>query len=288
VWKLINKALDVVPASRWAVGISGAIAAFSIVVAYFDGISRAFMAGIAILVLMILMVLFGCVAQLSRATMRPIAIVLAWSFTLLFVGSSIATASSLFWDEPKPFQQLCDEIASVLGSAEAAANIARTDDEEQRRKAAEATAAEERLKLQQKLDAAESQLRQLTAEALANTPPKKVTVPIGGGLYKTISYWSGGKRSRVTWCQPEPVPVDGMTTIGAAETKSFDSRKFLTNPSPNPRGCAPARHCDSHNEFCRTFYRNAGCYVSTEWLEWYRAGRKREGLPERQDDICPT
>jgi len=286
MWKLIDRALKAVPATKWALGIAGAIAAFSLVVARFQGVAGTFVAGFAIIVLMILMVLFAALAGLGPAALRPIGISLAWSFLVLFVGVSFATATSLFADWPKPFERLTNDVRSALGSVEARAENAGADEDERKRAQAEEEAARSREALSRQVAEATTELRAAVPPASADQPPRKALIPIGAGLYKTVSYWAGASRSRITWCQPEVLPVEGMTLIGADNTASYDTRQILRRRPPNPRGCAPAGHCDSHNEYCVTYYRQSGCYVSTDWLNWYREQQRRISRAERREEIC--
>jgi hypothetical protein len=286
MWTLIDRALAAVPATRWALGIAGAIAAFSLVVGEFQGVAGTFVAGLAIIALMILMVLFAALAGLGPGALRPMGIALAWSFLVLFVGVSFATATSLFKDWPKPFERLTNDLRSALGSAEARAENDEADEAEAKRAAAEQEAARSRVTVERQLGEAEKEIDEAPPQPAANLPPRKVVVPIDDGLYKTVSYWAGGSRSRTTWCQAEVLPVVGMTVIGGDNTASYDTRQLLRRRAPNPRGCAPAGHCDSHNEFCVTYYRASGCYVSTDWLNWYREHQRQMSLAERREEIC--
>lgn len=282
MWNLITKANEAVPATKWAVGVAGVIAAFSLVTAKFDGAGGTFAAGIAIIVLMIIMLLFSAAASAGSRALKPLGIFLAWSFLLLFVISCAAIATSVFIDKPKPFIQLSAELSAFFGSAKAREALDERRAEETQRVEAERKAEMAAEDIRKKIKELQDQL----ATQADSQIPEKAVISIGGGLYKTTSYWSGGSRKRETYCQPELDEVEGMTIVGADETRSYDTRRILFERSPNPRGCAPKGHCDSHNEFCVTHYRTDGCYVTTNWLDWYRDRQLESNLLERNEDVC--
>ncbi len=134
-------------------------------------------------------------------------------------------------------------------------------------------------------------LTQITADKSPDTvnwlltgPDKKV-IAIKGGLYRTDTYWAGAWRGGPYWCQPELKPMDGMTVVGAQHLETVGPGAPLSQIG-RVLGCRPAGHCDSHGEACRSYYRSAGCYVSTKWLEWYRERIQDIGIKERIEDIC--
>lgn len=111
---LVKEAIRAVPAVRFALGVAGVIAAFSLVIAFVGSPKAALFAFGLMLGLMTLLLLFALVARTAGAYLHRPALFLVWSVTLLFVVSSALTVTSVFFDWPKPFEDLVTFVAESL------------------------------------------------------------------------------------------------------------------------------------------------------------------------------
>lgn len=108
--------------------------------------------------------------------------------------------------------------------------------------------------------------------------PKKQVIPIPGGLYKTISYWSERRNSVTTFCPPViEAPGPDFEQIGGNESgENIENR----------RGCSPANHCDSAGESCNSYNRHPGCFINKDWLAWYIQRKQTTGSAVDNAEIC--
>ena len=119
-------------------------------------------------------------------------------------------------------------------------------------------------------------------------PPKIVTVLPAVSEAITAGYYSDCRIRREFHCVPPANPPAGMTKIGAELTpeQRIIGINFEAVGASNPRGCVDPGWCDSAGECCGNIGRKAGCFVNTEWYQWYTRTQDRKGLPISQAEIC--
>lgn len=118
----------------------------------------------------------------------------------------------------------------------------------------------------------------------------------------TVAYWAKGHAHQVFNCVPPIENKEGYTIFGAdlSEDRSI-VKNTIVGRSPSLemhaphdihyiyyRTCHPNGYCDSKGEHCMRRDRAKGCYVNTEWYNWYL---KMNGLQSsiykiNYDTIC--
>lgn len=126
--------------------------------------------------------------------------------------------------------------------------------------------------------------------------PKKIVELIPEKISAvTIGYWAKGHEHQVFDCVPPIENKAGYTLYGAELSEEMDGSK-LNKLSEEERIryhsslklCHAHGWCDSAGEFCHWKDRTKGCYVNTEWYNWYL---KMNGLQSsiyqiNYDTIC--
>lgn len=105
--EILREAVKAVPAVRYALGTAGVAAAAAIGGSFFGGRTiPALLASAAMLALMILLVLFAKLTTLAGRRLVPAILVMTWSILLLVLASAGLLVSSLFFDWPKPIENV--------------------------------------------------------------------------------------------------------------------------------------------------------------------------------------
>lgn len=118
-----------------------------------------------------------------------------------------------------------------------------------------------------------------SVEKKAIEPDKHLT-PVNGAIVNAAAYWAGGHKSYTRKCMADP---EYMTFVGTLSTK-------VQTGGPVPeclsgvdfQGNEP---CTGGDEYC-TITTAKGCYVSADWLNWYRDFVASKGLEVSNDQIC--
>jgi hypothetical protein len=110
--------------------------------------------------------------------------------------------------------------------------------------------------------------------------PTKHLTPLNGVVVSAEAYWAGGHKSYAKKCMSDP---DFMTFVGTLSTSVHAggtvpeclSRDELQGNEP----------CTGGDEYC-TVTTAKGCYVSTDWLNWYKDFAASKGQKVSNDQIC--
>jgi hypothetical protein len=103
---ILRMAIKAVPAVKFALGVAGIAAAAAIIFSFFKTPVAALFGTVALLVLMILLVVFAALAQIKKSRLTSLALALAWVFVVLFSLCGFLTVTSVFFNMPRPFQDL--------------------------------------------------------------------------------------------------------------------------------------------------------------------------------------
>lgn len=99
--------MEAVPAVKWALGVAGVISAVALVKVLFSGDwVTAMLAGLVMMALMTLLVLFAAIARASSGRLMVPALVLTWAVLILVIACATLAVSSAFFDTPKPWREL--------------------------------------------------------------------------------------------------------------------------------------------------------------------------------------
>jgi hypothetical protein len=112
-FSIIREATKAVPAVRYALGVAGVMAAFALGASFFKDAKVAFFATVAMFVLMLLLVVFAKAATQGSSVVKGPATLLLWTMTLLFILSASLTVSAVFFNYPKPFPVLVNDLWST-------------------------------------------------------------------------------------------------------------------------------------------------------------------------------
>ncbi len=117
------------------------------------------------------------------------------------------------------------------------------------------------------------------AEKKAIEPEKNLT-PLNGATVSATAYWAGGHKSFTKKCMTEP---DYMTFVGTLSTRVHTGGTAPDCLSRDDfQGHEP---CTGGDEYCTTTSAK-GCYVSADWLNWYKDFAVSKGLEVSNDQIC--
>lgn len=123
-WNVLKSATAAVPATRYALAITGIAAAVAIAVELIGtsdptSMKSTFIAVAAMVILMVFMVVFAALARTAPGALRVPAMFLTWAMVILLVSSSFLTGSCVFFCWPKCFPDLSSEIFGIPGRAAA-------------------------------------------------------------------------------------------------------------------------------------------------------------------------
>ena len=110
---ILKEGIKAVPAVKYALGIAGVASALALASAFFSSKQAAFLGAAAMLILMVMLVIFSSATALTRGQMKYPALVLTWTILIVFVSSTLLITSSVFFDSPKSFPKLMEDL---LGS----------------------------------------------------------------------------------------------------------------------------------------------------------------------------
>ncbi|WP_137137951.1 hypothetical protein [Pseudomonas asiatica] len=110
--------------------------------------------------------------------------------------------------------------------------------------------------------------------------PVKYLTPMDGVIVSVTAYWAGGHQSFTKKCMADPAH---MTFVGTVSTKIHRddtvpyclTRADFNNEEP----------CTGGDEHCKITTAK-GCYVSTEWLNWYKDTVTSKGLAISSEQVC--
>lgn len=112
--------------------------------------------------------------------------------------------------------------------------------------------------------------------------PDKHITPLDGVIVSAAAYWAGGHKSYTKKCVSDP---DYMTFVGTLST-SIDADGTVPEclSRDDLQGNEP---CTGGDEYC-TVTTAKGCYVSTDWLNWYKDYATSKSLKISNDQICAS
>lgn len=99
---ILNQAIRAVPAIKYALGVAGIGAAVAIVAGFSIDYKVAVLGTLIMFGLMFGLVLFSSFSSNSPASLRPLALTLAWTFVLLIASSSFCIFTGFFFSWPRP------------------------------------------------------------------------------------------------------------------------------------------------------------------------------------------
>lgn len=103
---ILRASIAAVPAVKYALGIAGIGAALAISSTFFTSTSAA-LTGIGLMLpLMVLLAIFAAIAGLGKKELRSPALAFTWAILLIFIGSVSLFVSSIFFNWPKPTEEL--------------------------------------------------------------------------------------------------------------------------------------------------------------------------------------
>lgn len=107
---VVRAGIRAVPAVKYALGIAGTAAALALAAAFFSSKQAAFLGAVGMIGLMTLLVVFASVAKLARGYMKYPALFVMWAILIIFVASTVLVTTSVFFDIPKSFPQLSQDL----------------------------------------------------------------------------------------------------------------------------------------------------------------------------------
>ncbi|SHJ37707.1 hypothetical protein SAMN02745216_01522 [Desulfatibacillum alkenivorans DSM 16219] len=125
---VMKYAVEVLPATRWAVGVVGLAAAAAIIMALGKSPIFAVVAVTGIFVAMVAMFIFSQLLTITSTAVRPVAIVLMWFMSITFMAAVVVVFTSAFFNGPWPlrdslFKSALAARAGDFGHTEAAEAI---------------------------------------------------------------------------------------------------------------------------------------------------------------------
>lgn len=114
--RLLNQAVQAVPAVKYALGVAGVTAVVALVGALRIGFAEALFGTLATFVFMVLLVIFARLVRApSQALTLPVTVMM-WSFMLLAIASAVLTSTAVFFGWPREFRDLAGGVqpAAVL------------------------------------------------------------------------------------------------------------------------------------------------------------------------------
>ena len=98
---IIRAGVAAVPAVKYALGVAAVIAALALVKGYFSNAGTALLAGVGMIVLMVLLLVFAAASKSAGAgLLRAPALVFTWTIIVFFISSGAMTISSIFFAWP--------------------------------------------------------------------------------------------------------------------------------------------------------------------------------------------
>jgi hypothetical protein len=112
--QLVREAIKAVPPVRYAVGVAGVMAALALGATLFKSPLAAVLGTLTMFILMVLLLLFSAaVAALGKGVFHIPVLVMTWAILLLFLTSATLTVSAVFFDKPKPFPTLINQVWGI-------------------------------------------------------------------------------------------------------------------------------------------------------------------------------
>ncbi|MGA9996378.1 MAG: TIR domain-containing protein [Pyrinomonadaceae bacterium] len=102
--KILREAIRAVPAVKYALGVAGMAAAVAIVAGFSIDYKVAIFGTIIMSGLMFGLVLFSSFARQGAASLKPLALALAWTFVLLISATSFCIFTGFFFSWPRPLE----------------------------------------------------------------------------------------------------------------------------------------------------------------------------------------
>jgi hypothetical protein len=137
---------------------------------------------------------------------------------------------------------------------------------------------------QQIEDSIESRIK-----AAVEGPPKRVqAISIKGPIW-TRMYWAGGREYNENYCWPKKVRTDKNSDPWKVVKESAPAGMefhMVEQKGDRSSGCADDGNCTGSGESCGTYFLVSGCYVSADWMKWYRATVARINVPEDSKFVC--
>lgn len=104
----------------------------------------------------------------------------------------------------------------------------------------------------------------------------------------TIGYWAKGNAHEVFYCVPPIENKAGYTIYGGELSQEIGLNRVTIRHYRTP--CHKRGFCDSAGEYCTIKSRTRGCYVNTEWYDWYRTMNVQKSSVYKidYDTICKS
>ena len=110
----------------------------------------------------------------------------------------------------------------------------------------------------------------------AAAAPEHLIVPIDGRILRSRASWAHGRNSHEWTCLAAPAGFE-LIDVEVQAVSIGLRRGACVGPGP---------YCNSLNEHCTEFVIKRGCFVSSQWHDWYVAAARRNGIPYSKDAAC--
>jgi hypothetical protein len=106
---LLRAAMRAAPATKWATGVVGLVAAVALILTVVRSPLHAFIGVAALFVAMVALFVFSRVLKITVQTTRPAAVTLMWFMVLVFIATVCCLFMSVFFNWPWPLLQALDD-----------------------------------------------------------------------------------------------------------------------------------------------------------------------------------
>ena len=104
-WSLIDRAIEAVPATRYALGVGGIAAVVSLVAGLKIGLLVSGLGTVIMLGLMVVLLVFANLAA-GTNSLKPVALAFAWGAVVLTVFVGFLVVSTTFWGWPRTWRDI--------------------------------------------------------------------------------------------------------------------------------------------------------------------------------------
>lgn len=107
---VLKNAIKAVPAVKYALGVAGVAAAVALIAGFITDYKIAVFGIILMFGLMIVLVVFSNIAKSTVGDIRPLSLLLAWSFVILIIATSFFIFTGFFFHWPRPLESYIGEV----------------------------------------------------------------------------------------------------------------------------------------------------------------------------------
>jgi len=106
--------------------------------------------------------------------------------------------------------------------------------------------------------------------------PQKFVIDLAGTVHTSIATWASGTKRREWNCLEPRIGFDSV--IAREEEKNIGKKRGQC--------VGPGSYCDSTSEYCIESVIREGCFVNTEWHDWYKATTARLQHQYLEEAVC--